>query len=65
MWLRDSLPNDLPGVRILLYGYDTELQGSSSFQGIKDVGNRFSNAVRTVRAPTTVRPRDHDEPKKD
>ncbi len=32
MWLRDALPGDVPGARIFLYGYDTLLHDSESFQ---------------------------------
>ena len=34
MWLRDSLPNDLPNLRVLLYGYDSGLDGSDSNQNV-------------------------------
>jgi hypothetical protein len=32
MWLCDSLPSDLPSARVMLYGYDTQLHGSHTFQ---------------------------------
>lgn len=35
MWLRDSLCSDLPGARIILYGYDTQLYGSHTFQDLE------------------------------
>lgn len=38
MWLRDALPLDAPVARILIYGYDTRLIGSSSFQNLTDLG---------------------------
>jgi len=34
-WLRDSLPKHLPGARIMLYGYDTQISGSYSFQDLE------------------------------
>jgi hypothetical protein len=37
MWIRDALPQNLPGIRFLLYGYDTSLVGSKSFQTIVDI----------------------------
>ena len=37
MWIRDSLPNDLLGVRTIVYGYDSKLVDSSSFQSIRDL----------------------------
>lgn len=45
MWLRDDLPRDLPEARILLYGYDTRLQDSASFQSILDLGKNFLRAL--------------------
>ncbi|UKZ73736.1 hypothetical protein TrVFT333_001386 [Trichoderma virens FT-333] len=37
MWIRDSLPRDLPGVRTIIYGYDTALINSEwlGLSGIK------------------------------
>ena len=37
MWIRDTLPAAFPDVRFILYGYDTALQGSRSFQTIIDL----------------------------
>ncbi|KAL7920620.1 hypothetical protein ACQKWADRAFT_298002 [Trichoderma austrokoningii] len=37
MWIRDELPRSLPGVRAVLYGYDSRLIGSNSFQSISDI----------------------------
>jgi len=37
MWLRDQLPHDFPNVRVLIYGYDTRLLRSDSFQTIDDL----------------------------
>lgn len=41
MWIRDELPKDLPGVRAVLYGYDTKLENSKSFQNIPDLARNF------------------------
>ncbi len=30
MWLQDFLPNDVKGIRIMTYGYNTELVGSNT-----------------------------------
>ncbi|KAI9861034.1 MAG: hypothetical protein M1813_005463 [Trichoglossum hirsutum] len=46
MWLRDSLPQDLNGVRILLYGYDTNLADSQTFQSIDDIAATFKQGIR-------------------
>jgi len=54
MWLRDSLPYDLPGVRILLYGYDSHLVGSQSFQGLEALATEFRTHIATIRNTTNV-----------
>jgi len=37
MWVRDVLPKSLPGVRAIIYGYDSGLVGSKSFQTVSDI----------------------------
>ncbi|OTA93958.1 hypothetical protein M434DRAFT_395188 [Hypoxylon sp. CO27-5] len=37
MWIRDTLPKSLPHIRPILYGYDTTLVKSQSFQSIFDI----------------------------
>jgi hypothetical protein len=49
MWLRDSLPDDLQGARMLLYGYDTNLLQSDSFQDIDDIAGTFRTNIRSIR----------------
>lgn len=46
MWLRDALPHDLPGARILTYGYDTRLAESNNFQNLEDVALTFRASLR-------------------
>ncbi|KAI0850599.1 hypothetical protein F5Y00DRAFT_268344 [Daldinia vernicosa] len=41
MWIRDELPQFLPTVRFILYGYDTTLRPSTSFQRVSDLANSF------------------------
>lgn len=43
MWLRDGLPKDLPGIRTVIYGYDSQVAGSSSFQRIYDLSRNLVN----------------------
>ncbi|EEY18517.1 ankyrin repeat domain-containing protein [Verticillium alfalfae VaMs.102] len=38
VWLRDFLPQDLPKIRVLIYGYDTTLQDSASKQCFAGLG---------------------------
>ena len=37
MWLRDRLPQELPNVRSIIYGYDTTLVNSDSVKGVNDI----------------------------
>lgn len=48
MWIRDELPKRLPNTRFLIYGYDTTLLGSHSFQGITDLANLFIQMMITI-----------------
>ena len=48
MWLRDSLPNDLPGLRVLLFGYNTNLLDSHSFQTIEDIASKLRTSIRAL-----------------
>jgi hypothetical protein len=41
MWIRDELPKAVPGVRAIIYGYDSPLIGSTSFQSISDIALGF------------------------
>ncbi len=54
MWLRDSLPHDLPGARILNYGYDTRLEGSQSFQNVMTLASQFRNQIQTIRGVSPI-----------
>ena len=49
MWLRDSLPQHLAGAkvqaRVFIYGYDSRLIESDSFQEISDLGAEFKNKL--------------------
>ncbi|ERF76578.1 hypothetical protein EPUS_05851 [Endocarpon pusillum Z07020] len=55
LWLRDYLPDDVPNIRVLLYGYDTSLQGSDSRDSIEDLGSRFLESIKAFRAGTADR----------
>src|SRR5947207_12319847 len=54
MWLRDSLPHDLPGARILIYGYDTRLEGSQSFQNVTTLAGQFRNQIQAIRGVSPI-----------
>lgn len=52
MWIRDELPHRLPGVRFLVYGYDTALAGSTSFQIIPDLAISLVQAMKAAGCST-------------
>ncbi|EOD43895.1 putative ankyrin repeat protein [Neofusicoccum parvum UCRNP2] len=54
MWLLDALPRDLTGVRVLIYGYDTRLTGSKSFQNINDLGTKFRTDLKVIRGESII-----------
>jgi hypothetical protein len=49
VWLRDYLPNDVPDIRVLLFGYDTPLLGNDSKDSIEDLGSRFLESIKAFR----------------
>lgn len=54
MWLRDSLPAKLPGTRILIYGYDTQLVGSRSFQTLQDLGVSLRDTLHMIETVSEI-----------
>lgn len=50
MWLRDFLPSDIPGARVLLYGYDSNLAGNQSRNILFDFSNNFVAKLYTMRS---------------
>ncbi|KAK5443369.1 hypothetical protein LTS15_010714 [Exophiala xenobiotica] len=48
MWLRDQLPDDFPDTRVMIYGYDTKLLKSESFQTIEDLALSFIAQLRNI-----------------
>ena len=49
MWLRDGLPKDVPKLRSLIYGYDTKLFKSRSFQDLDDIARSFIASLKELR----------------
>lgn len=49
MWLRDRLPKDVPKLRSLIYGYDTKLFKSRSFQDLDDIARSFIASLKELR----------------
>jgi hypothetical protein len=54
MWLRGSLPHDIPGLHVLIYGYDTHLHNSKSFQDLEAISTSFRTALRAIRRQPNV-----------
>jgi hypothetical protein len=49
MWLRDGLPYDLEGARVLSYGYNSKLIQSQTFQSVEDIATAFLISMRSIR----------------
>lgn len=56
MWIRDDLARYARGTRAILYGYDTELDRSSSFQTIYDLAKQLIEQLHAYRGPGSVTP---------
>jgi hypothetical protein len=54
MWLRDEVAKTAKRARVLLYGYDTMLVNSESFQDIGDIATRLSSDVNAIRGARSV-----------
>lgn len=48
MWLADSLPQDLPTARVIVFGYNTALQNSTSFAELDDIAGWFHAAMSRI-----------------
>lgn len=54
MWLRDALPHQIKGSRVFIYGYDTKLVKSSSFQSLRNLGQVLYLTIRNMREAESV-----------
>lgn len=54
MWLRDSLPSDLPNMRVLLYGYKSELRDSYSNQNVSIIADNLAGHFSILRRQSNV-----------
>lgn len=55
MWLRDDTTWRKPNVRVFLYGYDTTLVKSESFQTIENIGAELGSRLSMIRRGFQVR----------
>ncbi|TFB01142.1 Ankyrin repeat domain-containing protein 50 [Trichoderma ghanense] len=62
MWLRDSLPYALSDengniiARVMIYGYESSLPNSDSFQNLEDLGTALHSTLRTLAFDGTFKP---------
>lgn len=48
MWLRDGLPKHCSNFRCIIYGYDSRLPDSRSFQDIEDISKALTRRLRSI-----------------
>lgn len=56
MWLCKSLPRDIPGARVMIYGYDTTLKDSHSFASLKTHAASLRPLLTELLQPDTRKP---------
>lgn len=57
MWLCDSLPNDLPGARVMIYGYNTNLHNSHTFQDLEALASTLRLDLQAMKDTSNTEPR--------
>ena len=55
MWLKDFLPRDVKGIRIMSYGYNTNLVGHTVDDGFLDYRRHFIHMLLNSRSSAEVR----------
>ncbi|KAF8542009.1 hypothetical protein BDD12DRAFT_877295 [Trichophaea hybrida] len=50
MWLGDALPEDLDGIRVFTYGYDSILKESTCNSSLQQYSRQFLDAVNDIRS---------------
>jgi hypothetical protein len=55
MWLKDFLPRDVKGIRIMSYGYNTNLVGHTVNDQFLDYRRHFIHMLRNSRSSAEVR----------
>ncbi|GLA48100.1 hypothetical protein AnigIFM63604_003194 [Aspergillus niger] len=56
MWILDKLAHGEQSVRAILFGYDTKLKDSTSFQGIRDLAKHLIDQLQANRGPKCETP---------
>ncbi|KAK6605703.1 ankyrin domain protein [Botrytis cinerea] len=52
VWIRDSLPKDIPSARVLVYGYDTSILDGNAKHSIPDLAKEFLSSINAFRTAT-------------
>jgi hypothetical protein len=58
MWLQDFLPNNINGIRVMTYGYNTELVGANTGRLLdhrRDLIQQIQSARRSLKVVTVIR----------
>ena len=55
MWLSDSLPQDWPTARVMIYGYESGLERSTSFANLGDLASSLRIAIMRLRSESKRR----------
>ncbi|KAF8533057.1 hypothetical protein BDD12DRAFT_763168, partial [Trichophaea hybrida] len=57
MWLKDFLPQDIPNIRVMVYGYDSNLTGvSTDNTRLMDYRRNFIQQLQNSRSSAENRP---------
>lgn len=62
MWLRDTLPNGITSgdrkriARIMIYGFNSRLVNSDSFENLEDLSTTFHSHIRTITYDDSFKP---------
>ena len=62
MWLCDSLPTELPGAQIIIYGYDTKVAVSQSFQDLEALASTLRSSLQILTAKQVSETKDIKRP---
>jgi hypothetical protein len=54
MWLKDFLPQDIPNIRIMTYGYNSELSNTTDSSGMLDYRKAFAQQLEVARDSNEV-----------
>lgn len=56
MWLADNIEKDMPTARVMIYGYETGLQNSTSFVQFPDLAGPLQTAIQQIMASNHEKP---------